>query len=36
MEREWKETNPKVEPVGFMERQNGSLKVLVHKKVKDL
>ena len=34
--RQWKEINPNVEPVGFTERQNGSLEVEVHQKVKDL
>ena len=34
--RQWKEINPKVEPVRFTERQNGSLEVEVHQKVKDL
>ena len=34
--RQWKEINPTVEPVGFTERQNGSLEVEVHQKVKDL
>ena len=34
--RQWKEINPNVEPVGFIERQNGSLEVEVHQKVKDL
>jgi len=34
--RQWKEINPNVEPVGFSERQNGSLEVEVHQKVKDL
>ncbi|MEI9946336.1 MAG: nuclear transport factor 2 family protein [Chitinophagaceae bacterium] len=34
--RQWKEINPKVEPVGFTERPNGSLEVVVHQKVKDL
>ena len=34
--RQWKEINPAVEPTGFNERQNGSLEVLVHQKVKDL
>lgn len=34
--RQWTEINPKVEPVGFNERQNGSLEVEVHQKVKDL
>jgi hypothetical protein len=34
--RQWKEINPNVEPVGFKERQNGSLEVEVHQKVKDL
>ena len=34
--RHWKEINPNVEPIGFNERQNGSLEVEVHQKVKDL
>ena len=34
--RQWKEINPNVEPIGFNERQNGSLEVEVHQKVKDL
>lgn len=34
--RQWNEINPNVEPVGFNERQNGSLEVQVHQKVKDL
>ncbi len=34
--RQWTEINPNVEPVGFKERDNGSLEVMVHQKVKDL
>lgn len=34
--RQWKELNPNVEPTGFNERQNRSLEVEVHQKVKDL
>jgi hypothetical protein len=34
--RQWKEINPNVEPIGFNERQNGSLEVEVHQRVKDL
>ena len=34
--RQWKELNPNVEPVGFYERQDGSLEVTVHQKVWDL
>jgi hypothetical protein len=34
--RQWNEINPYVEPIGFKERQNGSLEVEVHQKVKDL
>lgn len=34
--RQWAEINPKVEPIGFVERENGSLEVLVHQNVKDL
>ena len=34
--RQWSEINPKVEPIGFNERPNGSLEVEVDQKVKDL
>ena len=34
--RQWSEINPKVEPVGFDQRSNGSLEVKVHQNVKDL
>jgi hypothetical protein len=34
--RQWTEINPKVEPVGFNERENGNLEVKVHQNVKDL
>lgn len=34
--RQWTEINPIVAPVNFMERENGSLAVLVHQNVKDL
>ena len=34
--RQWSEINPNVEPVGFSERQNGTLEVSVHQIVKDL
>ncbi|WP_373331272.1 ketosteroid isomerase [Salmonirosea aquatica] len=34
--RQWTEINPKVNPIGFKERQNGDLEVEVHQKVKDL
>ncbi|OXE99987.1 SnoaL-like protein [Flavobacterium araucananum] len=34
--RQWTEINPKVEPVGFNERENGSLEVSVYQNVKDL
>lgn len=34
--RQWKEINPKVEPVGFNERPDGRLEVSVHQQVKDL
>jgi hypothetical protein len=34
--RQWNEINPKVEPVGFDERENGSLEVKVAQNVKDL
>lgn len=34
--RQWTEINPKVEPIGFNKRKNGSLEVKVHQNVKDL
>ena len=34
--RQWKEINPHVEPVGFNERQDGTLEITVHQLVKDL
>lgn len=34
--RQWSEINPKVDPAGFVERDNGSLEVLVKQNVKDL
>ncbi len=34
--RQWTEINPNVEPIGFKERQNGTLAVTVHQRVKDL
>lgn len=34
--RQWTEINPKVAPVDFDERENGSLEVKVHQNVKDL
>lgn len=34
--RQWKEINPRVEPVGFNERPDGSLEIVVHQLVKDL
>ncbi|RZJ52991.1 MAG: nuclear transport factor 2 family protein [Flavobacterium sp.] len=34
--RQWTEINPKVEPIGFNARENGSLEVTVHQVVKDL
>jgi hypothetical protein len=34
--RQWLEINPHVEPVGFKERENGTLEVMVHQIVKDL
>lgn len=34
--RQWTEINPKVKPIGFAERENGSLEVLVQQNVKDL
>jgi len=33
--RQWAEINPKVEPIGFAERENGKLEVSVHQIVKD-
>ncbi|UKT64834.1 ketosteroid isomerase [Pedobacter mucosus] len=34
--RQWKELNPKVEPVGFTKRANEVLEVMVHQHVLDL
>lgn len=34
--RQWGEINPKVEPVDFSEREDGSLEVKVHQTVADL
>jgi len=34
--RQWKELDPNVRPVGFREREDGSLEVEVHQIVKDL
>jgi hypothetical protein len=34
--RQWKEINPKVEPVEINERQDGTLEITVHQIVKDL
>ncbi len=34
--RQWKEINPKVYPIAFSDRANGTLEVLVDQKVKDL
>ena len=34
--RQWKEINPNVEPVGFEERENGTVAVEVRQQVKDL
>lgn len=34
--RQWSEINPKVDPIGFVERENGSLEVIVQQNVKDL
>jgi len=34
--RQWKELNPKVEPVSFKERQDGQIEVEVHQIAKDL
>ena len=35
-ERQWKEIDPNVTPIGFRERENGTLEVEVHQLVKDL
>src|SRR4051794_45767 len=35
-EKQWKEINPNVKPVGFRERENGNLEVEVNQLVKDL
>jgi len=34
--RQWTEINPNVQPLEFNERQDGTLEVSVHQKVKDL
>ena len=34
--RQWTEINPNVQPVGFNERQDGTLEITVYQKVKDL
>ena len=34
--RQWTEINPNVLPIGFKERQDRSLEISVHQKVKDL
>ena len=34
--RQWAEINPAVTPIGFAERQDGTLEVSVHQVVKDL
>ena len=34
--RQWKEINPNVKPIGFIERPNGTFEVSVLQKVKDL
>ena len=34
--RQWAEINPKVEPVGFNKRLDGTLEITVHQVVKDL
>ncbi|MGE5107933.1 MAG: nuclear transport factor 2 family protein [Sphingobacteriales bacterium] len=34
--RQWTEINPKVEPVGFNDRHDGTLEIAVHQTVKDL
>ena len=33
--RQWMEIDPRVEPVEFMERQDGTLEIIVHQIVKD-
>ena len=35
-ERQWKEIDPNITPVGFRERENGTLEVVVDQLVKDL
>ena len=35
-ERQWKDINPKVTPVGFREREDGTFEVEVYQLVKDL
>jgi ketosteroid isomerase-like protein len=35
-ERQWKEIDPRVTPVGFSERENGTVEVLVDQLVKDV
>ncbi|MDN3587858.1 nuclear transport factor 2 family protein [Pedobacter aquatilis] len=34
--KQWSEINPIVKPIAINERENGSLEILVHQKVKDL
>lgn len=34
--RQWTEINPRVEPIGFTERQDGTVEVTVHQLVRDL
>lgn len=34
--RQWGQINPKVVPIGFSERENGTLEVKVHQNVRDL
>ncbi|MES2629540.1 MAG: nuclear transport factor 2 family protein [Bacteroidota bacterium] len=34
--RQWKEINPNVQPVGFTERNDGTIEIAVHQVVKDL
>ena len=34
--RQWTEIDPRVEPVEFMERQDGTLEIIVHQIVKDV
>jgi len=34
--RQWTEINPRVDPIGFNKRENGTLEIIVHQTVKDL